>query len=267
MHNKNNEMSKASIGKSGLTQTQTYSSTQDYGSSYSTGYSSGATQSSVGKGALVSPHRASPKLAFKVDGLEFWGSSHSNLDDVSFTDKDLLVNGYGTTFVPKPFIKSAPSWMDLSSMNTSGTINQLLLDWKDFSPPPRSADISFWERIIMQAKANGISRIICCCGAGLGRTGTALASFALASGYIEEPEQAIKEIRRVYNRQAIETKGQELYIWSLIYELQEEADGEDDDVELEFQSKATSNALSRSLDFEDSGEAWNNWTKNNRTTK
>lgn len=261
MNNKSDLSDFSSLGKGGVTRTQTYSSTQDYGSSYvGTGYSSGTTA----KGGLVGTSRASPKLAFKKDGIEFWGSAHSNLDDVSFSDKDLLVNGYGTVFVPKPFVRSAPSWMNLGA-SSSPNINQLLLDWKDFSPPPRSADISFWETILSQAQANGITRIICCCGAGLGRTGTALASFALASGYIEEPEAAIKEIRRAYNRQAIETKGQELYIWSLIYELQEEAEEE-----VEFEPAHTpptpskaSTSVTRSLDFEDSGEAWNNWTKNN----
>jgi len=161
---------------------------------------------------------AKPKIAFKCDGIEFWGSAHSNLDDVSYSNKDLIVNGYGTLFTPRPFIKSAPAWLNMSAINSNSQPNQLLLDWKDFSPPPQSAKLDFWQTIINQAKENGIERIICCCGAGLGRTGTALASFALASGYTNDPEEAINLIRTKYNKRAIETNGQELYLWYLIYE-------------------------------------------------
>jgi hypothetical protein len=179
--------------------------------SSSTG-SIGGVSSSVG--SLV--HRAAPSLAFEAEDIEFWGSPYSLLEEVDLSEDDLLINGYGTKYTAPPFVRSAPSWLTFSEHNLNKEPHQLLLDWKDFSPPPSSANIDFWETIVSQAKAEGIKRIICCCGAGLGRTGTALASLALASGRANDPEYAIEMIRGNYNRGAVETKGQELYIWKLV---------------------------------------------------
>lgn len=157
-----------------------------------------------------------PTKAFKVDGIEFWGSAKFNLDDISLSDKDLIVNCTGTAYSAKPFISKCPDWLELTDV-VSEEPAQLVLDWKDFAPPPKSIGIDFWETIFQQAKENGITRIICCCGAGQGRTGTALASLILATGAIEEPEDAIDFIRTAYNERAIENKSQELYIWQLLY--------------------------------------------------
>ena len=188
---------------------------RDYGTSFSQGSNTpsrptsttpisslGGVQSGGGagqsSGGQIFSDKSRPKMAFVHEGIEYWGSAHSNLDDAGLGSDDLLINGYGTAYVSRPFIKNAPSWLNLTGM-TGAEPHQIVLDWKDFSPPPRSINIDFWESIIEQAKQEGIKRIIVCCGAGLGRTGTALASLALASGYVDDPEDAVNYIRSGYN--------------------------------------------------------------------
>ena len=83
------------------------------------------------------------------------------------------------------------------------------------------AAFNFWHEILTQAKDNGIKRIFCCCLAGQGRTGTALASLLLATEMVDEPDIAIEYIRKNYNNKAIESKDQEEYIFDLIYQTAE----------------------------------------------
>lgn len=255
--------------------TQTYSSghtsnvglTQNSSGLYSSGGGGKAsvsktttTVSSTSVGGYGS-EKVRPRLAFKHDGIEYWGSAHSNLDDTYFSDDDLIINAYGTIYVSKPFVKSAPNWFNPSSFGGGTQPHQILLDWKDFSPPPNFVSLDSWVSIIEQAKQAGIKRIICCCGAGLGRTGTALASLALASGYAESAEDAVKTIRTYYTHHAIETRGQELYIWCLTNNESHFPDGG-------FPRYSPQREVVRSkasLEFEEeSADAWNSWTLNHK---
>lgn len=165
-------------------------------------------------GPSTHSHKSPPTLAFIYNGMEYWGSPHSGLDDFPFEERDLIVNAFGVEYTPRPFIKSAPGWFALEDVPTEPS--QIVFDWKDFSVPPQSINIDFWESLIEQSHAEGIRRIIVCCGAGLGRTGTALAALMLASGYAKDPGDAILNVRQEYNRRAIETKQQELYVWKLV---------------------------------------------------
>ena len=157
-----------------------------------------------------------PTPAFKARGIEFWGTSKYNLDETPLTPQDLIVNCSGLLYTVKPFVTRFPSWMNLSS-GTEQTPEQLLLEWKDMSVPPDTINLEFWETIIEQAIEHGITRIICCCGAGQGRTGTALAAFLMATGATHDPELAIAYIRGTYSSKAIENKSQENYVFDLIY--------------------------------------------------
>ena len=173
-----------------------------------------------------------PTLAFEAYGIQFWGSSKYKLDDIPFEEGDLIINCTGTSWkpkappVPKIFAKESPDWLTLPDIlvtptkdyNNGDLAEQLLLDWPDMKPPPEDAGLEFWISILDQAVKNNIKRIFVCCQAGQGRTGTALSSFLLATGAVDEPDLAIDYIREEYNVKAVETKGQEEYVFGLIYE-------------------------------------------------
>lgn len=236
-------------------------SSRDYGNSFSenTGRIMGTTTtvSSSGGGHAIAADKSRPKMAFRADGIEYWGSAHSNLDDASLCSDDLLINGFGTPYVSRPFVKSSPNWLNLTGIGGAEP-HQLLLDWRDFQPPPRSINIDFWESIIAQAKQEGVRRIVACCGAGLGRTGTALASLALASGYSDDPEYVIKHIRNEYNNRAIETRGQEFYIWCLVKPAERFPDAGFP----RSSDRPTKSAYQMTIE-DDSPEAWSDWTRTN----
>lgn len=189
-----------------------------------------------------------PSLAFEHDGIQFIGTAKTYLDDIVLYDTDLIINCTGIKFVPrpaKPFIKEVPAWLDIQA-DTEGNAAkpppQLLLDWTDFGVPPERIDLNFWESILEGAKRNDIDRIIVCCVGGSGRTGTALAALAIASGVtvgeddeaheLNEPDEAIVFIRKEYHDKAIENKAQELYIWNLVY-TDEEIFGDKDQKKIE----------------------------------
>jgi Protein-tyrosine phosphatase len=257
------------------------SKSNDYGTAFDrsrSDFGTGSTtftsnnHSSHGPNHHILGVRSSPTKAFSFDGVEYWGSPFSSLDDISMTDKDLLINAYGTPHVAKPFIRSAPKWLNMKGHDIYKEFHQIVLEWKDFSPPPSSANIDFWEAIIAQAKEEGIKRIICCCMAGLGRTGTALASLALASGYKQTPLEAIAAVRNEYNKKAIETTKQELYIWQLLFDEQEIIRNgfyrEEERVEV----KPPTNLVRRGISFEEDDDddkdhsRWSNWTRSNPKT-
>src|SRR5690606_23724163 len=160
-----------------------------------------------------------PTHAFTALGVQFIGTPKYKLDDILFEEGDLIVNCTGTIWTPKApplpkvFAKETPSWMKLSEVLLSETkghnygerAQQLLLDWPDMKAPPKDANLDFWSSILEQARNNGIKRIIVCCQAGQGRTGTALSAFLLAPGAIDEPDLAIDYIRENYNDKAVET--------------------------------------------------------------
>lgn len=227
--------------KSSSRDTHTSSSNLGYsgGSVHNSGSSSTSRTSSqswsgsaYSGGSYASYSNNKPKKAFEVFGIEFWGSPKTGLDKIYFEEGDLIINCTGTSWTPKPpppkilFVKEMPEWLKVpeifvtkSKHNFGELAQQIILDWPDMSPPPIDADIQFWSEIIEQSKANNIKRIICCCMAGQGRTGTALSALLLASGEELEPDKAIEYIREVYNPKAVETNGQEDYLFQLIYEV------------------------------------------------
>lgn len=253
----------------GLSNSRLNNSSTDYGTSYTSTVTSTNAVKTGGTMVSMGVERARPKYAFESEGIEFWGSAYSSLDDVTFSNTDLIINAYGTPFTPKPFIRSCPKWLNLDGMAMTEP-HQLLLDWKDFSPPPASANIDFWESIIEQSQQEGITRIIVCCGAGLGRTGTALAALLLASGEEDNPNIAIKMIRTLYNRSAIETKLQEFYIWKLVTPEEEIPfsrifnESRQDREEVNQPITRTHLAIEEE---DDDGTAWSNWTKTNLNRK
>jgi len=157
-----------------------------------------------------------PKAVFSIDGLEIWGSAKDKLNEAGLNEQDLIINCTGITFTSTPFVKAIPEWMKLNY--STKTPDQILLDWSDFSPPPRSIGIGFWQSIIAQAKTEKKKRVICCCTAGHGRTGTALAAllYSSAPANYDNSMEVVRFIKKVYCPEAIETDGQKNYIAGMV---------------------------------------------------
>lgn len=226
------ETSLSVVGGKTKTGSSSSSSSHSSHSSHSSSSTGGGNQWGTGYSHGSSYQTNKPKKAFEAMGIQFWGTPKYKLDDIIFDENDLIINCTGTVWkpkakpVPKVFAKESPEWMKLPSILTKPTqehnfgelASQLLLDWPDMSPPPSAADLDFWGAILDQAIEKGIDRIICCCQAGQGRTGTALSSFLLATGAVDEPDIAIDYIRENYNQKAVETKKQEEYVFGLLYQ-------------------------------------------------
>ncbi|MFE9681578.1 protein-tyrosine phosphatase family protein [Streptomyces sp. NPDC006285] len=84
------------------------------------------------------------------------------------------------------------------------------LRWPDFRLPRDRAEArkvltQTWERA-----ADPAERVEIACGGGRGRTGTALACLAVLDGV--PPEEAVRFVRRDYDRHAVETPWQRTYV-------------------------------------------------------
>lgn len=159
----------------------------------------------------------SPTFAFEANDIEFWGSAKDKIDSIALSSKDLIINltGFKTTITP--FVKEGPDWMG-DFIKPGENVPQIVLEWKDYQPPPSNVGMDFWQTIVERAKEHGITRIIVCCTAGQGRTGTALSAFFMACDEDPEPFTAVSEIRSEYSEHAVETQGQFKYLLGLVYD-------------------------------------------------
>lgn len=169
----------------------------------------------------------SPKLAFAhpESGIQFFGGGKSKFEKFEFKKSDLLINLTGYTITikpPSPFVKSTPDFLkslkkdNKDEVLKTEDINQLILDWPDMKAPPSNVGLDFWQNIYEMSVQNNIERILICCTAGQGRTGTALSSFLLALGIEDCPLDAMDFIRDEYSKHAIEKSCQEEYVCNLV---------------------------------------------------
>lgn len=82
--------------------------------------------------------------------------------------------------------------------------------WTDYKIPALTAE--FWRRFYEVTVGTGYKRVTFCCTGGHGRSGTALACTLIGSGLYGAIE-ALKFAREKHCKHAVETKGQEEYIW------------------------------------------------------
>jgi len=139
-------------------------------------------------------------------GKILYGARGSNLTHANLEHLDLIIDCAGVVAESGRFVKSAPA-------RYRGLKNGLLpdvirLDWPDMSAPVH-VGIRWWLRLLELLPAH---TCVCCMG-GHGRTGTALAALLVASGM--DAEIAIRTVRELHCRRAIETAGQEAYIRAL----------------------------------------------------
>lgn len=86
--------------------------------------------------------------------------------------------------------------------------NIIELDWPDGSAPPVA--LGFWVQLWRLLQERGVKSMGVCCFGGHGRTGTALAALMIADGVVAD--SAIKVVRSVHCKRAIETQAQERYL-------------------------------------------------------
>ncbi|PSM43347.1 protein phosphatase [Streptomyces dioscori] len=84
------------------------------------------------------------------------------------------------------------------------------LRWPDFRLPADRAEARKVLTDIWERAADPAQRVEIACGGGRGRTGTALACLAVLDGV--PPEEAVRFVRRNYDRHAVETPWQRRYV-------------------------------------------------------
>ena len=84
--------------------------------------------------------------------------------------------------------------------------------WPDFRTPSSTPDAIAALREAHQR--SGIERVEVACGGGVGRTGTALAAIAVLAGV--PPGEAVRWVRRAYDRRAVETPWQRRWVGDLV---------------------------------------------------
>lgn len=83
------------------------------------------------------------------------------------------------------------------------------VEWPDFGLP-RDADDVLEALGEVRTKARAGERVEVACSGGVGRTGTALAALAVLDGI--EPAAAVRWVRSVYHRRAVETPWQRWWL-------------------------------------------------------
>lgn len=179
-----------------------------------------------------------PVEAFRIKAYEgetdtdliFYGCKHQYLYWEQLCSTDLVINFTGTK-IPVNMFKSleGPSSSNNILVNRVKSYErqhtELILNCPDGMFLPDNYNLSFWRDIYEWAIQNNMKRIICCCIGAFGRTGTGLASLALATHwdfFSKEDKRSnadvliINYIREHYCKKAIETSLQEKYIKSLV---------------------------------------------------
>jgi hypothetical protein len=149
--------------------------------------------------AIPCNHR--PHCVLKGDKWDIsCGTGHSIRSKIG--DFTLLLNcANGGSYVPKHIIPIK------LKRDYNAKMNEIRLDWDDYSVP--SLDVQFWYDLYEYIVANNAHVLVFCVG-GHGRTGTAMASLLVASGYTAQ--ESIKILRENYCQKAVESKLQEQYV-------------------------------------------------------
>lgn len=152
------------------------------------------------------------KLAFKADGIEFYGIARKYLYFYELDSTDLVINFYGEPLYNNNLVSCSRGFEECFPTSKHKEICLRIPDggflW------PQQYNLSFWQDIFNKAKEQKIKRIIMCCLAGIGRTGTGLAAMHMLHRYehLTNHKQSIEAIREHYYKKAIETKFQEMYL-------------------------------------------------------
>lgn len=161
-------------------------------------------------------HVCSP--VFAVDNVNYYGATGSERALCAPADPVYiaLYTGLASKAVPSKLEVLDADFSSLKSMCGEAGPPAMVLDWPDYGNPPVVP--AFWLSLhnILAARAAKSKKplnVVLFCQGGHGRTGTALASIMVACG--TEARTALKFIWDVYCREAVETQGQEDYVYKL----------------------------------------------------
>lgn len=150
-----------------------------------------------GASHVVAYTPAEPKHVLDVGDLQLWVGPFSKASSVK-PDYYVSLNGGEM----RPLVRDLGFGLKVKVKTPKG----LSVDWPDYGVP--DLDREFW-----QALADKLwtlkGRLYMGCGAGLGRTGTALAILVGLLGVSDKP---VEWVRKNYNSQAVETTAQVAYV-------------------------------------------------------
>lgn len=155
-------------------------------------------------------HKHSEVLKITSKGkstVNFFGCSRAHAYDQPFDG--LIVCLLGDEPPELPIGSGDPGWARALQKYCNIPRNYLSIDWPDQSAPP--VGHGFFKALYDQAVKKKIRNVLFFCEGGHGRTGT-----ALAATYIElcgvSAKDAIKYVRKVYCKKAVESEEQEDYL-------------------------------------------------------
>lgn len=158
------------------------------------------------------------KVVFEKDGKKLYAASGGGLKDAIREGKgkwdliiDLANNITATSFISA---RSSKRFEPLKAYTYgAGQIKSevLQLDWPDMGIAP--ATIDFWRNLWEMLP----EKTVVACMGGHGRTGTCLAALMIASG--EAYEDAVKHVRKMHCKEAVESHSQESYLHRLYCDL------------------------------------------------
>lgn len=150
-----------------------------------------------------------PSLVYSTKNANYFAADE---DYVYLFDGDLIVN-----LSRNPGIKTASNIWKIPALakHMKECPEELCLMWHDFDEPPVKP--SFWMELDSYIKHKKYRDVCFHCGAGHGRTGTAVCSMMVANGI--DAESAILRLREEYCKLVVETQTQVLYLFMLDSEL------------------------------------------------
>jgi hypothetical protein len=149
-----------------------------------------------------------PELVFRIDGIDYFAADAHGVGDFS-GDIVLNLSGHQRTVS----LEKIPAEL---AEHIVVPYKEVMIPWQDGGIP--YVKTSFWKIIHEYIRNNNYKSVCIHCEAGHGRTGTALASLAIAN-LAWSVDKAVKFIRAGVCRHMVETSDQCNYLMALDYEL------------------------------------------------
>lgn len=159
---------------------------------------------------LLQSCRHTPTKVITSPDFSIWAGSRDKVK--GFLSKFALVINCSGSQLSKPehkFPKGDERFAKLAGL--AGNLPPVIeLDWPDMGVPCLSSEA--WYELARIIKVDKLNTLVFCMG-GHGRTGTAIACLMKAYGW--EPVKAVKAIRKIYCKEAVESESQVEYIKDL----------------------------------------------------
>lgn len=128
-------------------------------------------------------------------------------------DRSLIIDLTGGNVKTVKIPVQGSEWWAKTVSECTHSGEYVSIAWPDMSTLP--VKHTFWSVLWRMIKEQGFMAVVCSCTGGHGRTGTALACLLIASEKCKNAGDAIEFVREMYCESAIETKGQERYVFDV----------------------------------------------------